>query len=459
MRAGIYTRLSQDPDGTSTATQRQEADCRALCKDRGWAVAKVYQDNDTSAFSRKVRRPAFEAMVEAAAAGELDVIVAWKSDRLARQPRDLERVLDACETGGGYFASCTEPEFQGAAGLLILRMMVAFAAHESGVKSERVARAAKQRAEEGRPPVGGGRMLGYSGDGMSVVPAEAELIREATARILAGESVYGVCQDWNEKGVQQPHGGAQGWRTTNLARTLQSPRLAALRAYQGQILGPGAQWPAILDQETWERLQVALSRRHTHRPARKYVLTGLVHCGTCGAPMRGTVRSTPPAPYYMCPPPAQGGCSGVAVKAERLETEVTERLFAVLTGPALASLLAQSVGEAGPEILEALREAENSLEQLAKDHYVERLLTRPEFLAAREGLEGQIESYKRQLDRSHSPLAGLPGGDAAVRAHWTKRGLTWRRALLDAVVEKITVQSANRSNRWNPDRVEVTWRA
>lgn len=452
MRAAVYTRLSQDPDGTSTATQRQEDDCRRAVVDRGWTVAEVYRDNDISAYGKK-KRPAFEAMLEAVAAGDVDVIVAWRSDRLARQPRDLERVIDS----GATFVSCTEPEFQGSSGTLILRMLVNFAAHESGVKSERVARAAKDRAERGLPPVGGGRLLGYSPDGLTLVPAEAELVRDATTRILAGESVYGVCQAWNEAGIEQPHGGAQGWRTTNLRRTLASPRLAALRAYQGAVLGPGGQWPAILDQETWERLQVALSRRQVHRPARKYLLTGLLVCGACGAPMRGSVRSTPPRPYYSCPPPAMGGCSGVAIRSEPCEEEVIERVFGTLAGPALAQLLAQAAGDAGPELLDSLREDENGLAQLAKDHYVERMLTRPEYLAAREGLEGRIASVRKQLERSHSPLASLPGGD--LRAHWTKRGLPWRQALLSAVVEKITVQSANRSNRWNPARIEVTWKA
>lgn len=454
MRAAIYTRLSQDPDGSSTATQRQEDDCRKLAADRGWKVAECYRDNDVSAFGKK-KRPAFEAMLEAVAEGSLDTIIAWRSDRLARQPRDLERVLDS----GATFVSCTEPEFQGSSGTLILRMLVNFAAHESGVKSERVARAAKDRAERGLPPVGGGRLLGYSKDGLTVIEEEAELIREAAARILAGESVYGVCRSWDERGVQQAHGGAAGWRTTNLVRTLQSPRLAALRAYQGQILGPGGQWPAILDQDTWERLQLALQRKRSHRPARKYVLSGIARCGKCGAPMKGTVRSTPPAPYYMCPPPVQGGCSGVAVKAELLETEVTERLFAVLAGPALSSLLAQSVGDGGPALLEALRDDEAALEQLAKDHYVEKLLSRPEYLAAREGLEERIAGHRRALDRQHTPLADLPSTEEELRAHWTKRGVTWRKALVEAVVEKIVVQSANRSNRWNPERVEVTWRA
>ena len=47
----VYVRLSQDRDGTKTSTKRQEADCRAVAKARGWKVAKVYTDNGVSAFN------------------------------------------------------------------------------------------------------------------------------------------------------------------------------------------------------------------------------------------------------------------------------------------------------------------------------------------------------------------------------------------------------------------------
>ena len=53
LRIAIYTRLSKDPDGSQTATDRQEADCRAVAKVRGWEVAGVYSDVDLSAFERR----------------------------------------------------------------------------------------------------------------------------------------------------------------------------------------------------------------------------------------------------------------------------------------------------------------------------------------------------------------------------------------------------------------------
>ncbi len=57
VRAGIYTRISWDPDGQRAGVERQRADCEALCADRGWEIAHYFEDNDLSAYSGKRRPP------------------------------------------------------------------------------------------------------------------------------------------------------------------------------------------------------------------------------------------------------------------------------------------------------------------------------------------------------------------------------------------------------------------
>jgi len=65
------------------------------------------------------------------------------------------------------------------------------------------ARAAKQQAIEGgwhggKPP------FGYRAEGCNlyVIPEQAELVREAAQRILAGETVYRILTDWNQRGAR-----------------------------------------------------------------------------------------------------------------------------------------------------------------------------------------------------------------------------------------------------------------
>src|SRR4051812_2192253 len=93
-RAVIYTRISADHAGEQLGVQRQEADCRALCEQRGWTVTEVFCDNDASAFDRRKVRPRYQAMLESVRRHGVDVIVAWHPDRLHRQTRELVGFID-----------------------------------------------------------------------------------------------------------------------------------------------------------------------------------------------------------------------------------------------------------------------------------------------------------------------------------------------------------------------------
>ena len=76
--------------------QSQESDCRALAASLGCTIVSVHTDNDLSAYSGKPR-PAYRAMLREIAAGEVDVVLAWHTDRLHRSPRELEEYIDAAE--------------------------------------------------------------------------------------------------------------------------------------------------------------------------------------------------------------------------------------------------------------------------------------------------------------------------------------------------------------------------
>lgn len=454
-RAGIYARLSHDPDGTSTATARQQEDCRQLAKVRGLEVVEVYEDNDTSAFNKRVRRPAFERMLDDLRRGDIEVVVVWRSDRLARQPRDLERFLDAAEESGGELLSVTEPEFGGSSGKLILRMLVAFANHESGVKAERVARKWREQAERGEPHRGGRRVFGYTHD-FQLHETEAPLLREAVARILAGESANAVCKDWRQRGVLTAYGSE--WRVSNFIRKLRLPSIAGLRSYHGRLI-PG-NWEPIIPVEDWQRLQAVLEQRTPKRSfsVRRHLLSGLAVCALCGTPMSGTTRGGKRPGEYRCNR-ERGGCGRLAIVNTRLEAIVAEQFLSVAGTPQLDAMVAQALeGSAGvSEAMASLREDEAALEQLTKDHYVERTIPRPALLAAKAELEERIAAARRRIARAATPLTKLPTTESALRQEWERRDTAWRRSVLEAVIERIEVLPAGRDK--TVDRVRIKWRA
>ena len=154
VRAGIYTRISWDPEGQRAGVERQRVDCEALCAYRGWEIAQYFEDNDTSAYSGKPRR-AYERMLSAIEEGTIGAIVTWHNDRLHRSPRELEAFIDLMErsrvrvsvvTGGDY--DLTTPE-----GRFTARIVGAVARKESEDRSRRVRRKHLELAEQGKPAV------------------------------------------------------------------------------------------------------------------------------------------------------------------------------------------------------------------------------------------------------------------------------------------------------------------
>src|SRR4051812_45827223 len=107
MKVGCYVRISEDPDDTQAGVDRQWKDTSALAQLRGWEPVR-YRENNTSAYKRNVTRPVFEQMLADLSSGALGGIVVYDLDRLARQPRDLERCIDLYDTIRGLvFAAVT----------------------------------------------------------------------------------------------------------------------------------------------------------------------------------------------------------------------------------------------------------------------------------------------------------------------------------------------------------------
>lgn len=128
-------------------------------------------------------------------------------------------------------------------GVMVARSMTNFAAFEVSVMKKRIERKHRELAESGAWP--GTRVYGYAKDS-TVIPEEAEIIREMADRVLAGEGFNEIARDLNRRGVKTTR-GAQG-RAATIVGILRAPRLAGLRVHKGQIASKGS-WEPILSEE------------------------------------------------------------------------------------------------------------------------------------------------------------------------------------------------------------------
>src|SRR5207245_10575843 len=120
-------------------------------------------------------------------------------------------------------------------GQLLARVKGAIDFAEVAKIRRRVKRKMLERAEQGLPQSGYAG-FGYEADKVTVNPAEAALVNDAVARVLAGESLASIAADWNGRKVTTRQGGR--WRGADVGRMLKNPRLAASRLHQGRGVGP-----------------------------------------------------------------------------------------------------------------------------------------------------------------------------------------------------------------------------
>lgn len=299
--AAIYARISSDPDDTRLGVERQLQDCRELAEREGWTVAEEYIDNDISAYSGK-RRPAYERMLTDLGDGFRDGLIVYHQDRLTRRPIELEQFLDVVNRASvkhvRFVAGAGELDLANGDGLMVLRMLAAVAAQESATKSRRVARRMQQRAEQGLPN-GGTRPFGFNDDRITHRPTEADTLRNLAARYLAGESLYSLTTWLHTEGVASVTG--RPWLSGTLREVLASPRIAGLREHRGEVIGP-AMWEPIITVEDHHRIVALMAQRRQtgRRTPRRYLLTGMLRCGRCGATLYSAARKT--SRRYVCLP-------------------------------------------------------------------------------------------------------------------------------------------------------------
>jgi site-specific DNA recombinase len=411
--AAIYVRISDDKAEDAAGVARQEADCRALAERQGWQVGEVYVENDTSAYKRKtvrlpdgstglrVVRPAFRKMLDALTSGALDAVVGYDLDRIARDPRDLEDLIDVVESRKIPTRAVTGSLDLGTdAGITMARVMVAIANKSSRDSSRRIARKHLELAGQGKTGGGGIRSFGYERDGVTVNEAEAQAVREIADRLLAGSSLVGVAQWLNEAGVPTVRGGA--WQNRSVHAVVTKPRVAGLRVHRGEVVGKAA-WPPILDQGTWERVLLTLegrARGHSNRLQRW--LSGALLCGKCNHRLSGSQQARGRGHRYWCATP-RGGCGGIAIDAPSAEDTVEAMVLAYLARPdVLSDLRSATTTQAGDKARREAQADEQQLRELATLWAV-RDITTAEYMAARKEIEARLNQWRGLI------RAALPG--------------------------------------------------
>jgi len=107
-RAAIYSRVStaEQAEDDKTSLIEQERLCHEYCQEKGYSISVSYQDIGSGTTKK---RPSFLEMLKEARQGVFDVIIAWKTDRLARGIYPCSALMEAIEESEVTIETVAEP--------------------------------------------------------------------------------------------------------------------------------------------------------------------------------------------------------------------------------------------------------------------------------------------------------------------------------------------------------------
>jgi len=355
-KAALYARVSSERQAEKDLSI--PAQIKALRKyafERGWDVVVEYVDEAESA--RSANRPAFKEMIAMAKTKEkpFDTILVWKLSRFARNREDSILYKSLLRKRGISVISINEQVDESPAGHLLEGIIEVIDEFYSLNLSQDTVRGMKENVSRGFYN-GGFTPFGYKrtrvkvgmADKTKLAPDENEtiVIKKIFEMAVGGQGGKEITKALNTAGIRTRFG--KQFSTTSINHILRNEVYTGTLVwrFKNNVYGnPKASTSndiirvpncheAIVSIEDFNRVQQLLTKRrpisqHPRTVASQYLLSGLLHCGKCGAAMSGCWAKSGKYFYYECvqhQKKGKGVCNCRLIGKDKLEDFVLERI-------------------------------------------------------------------------------------------------------------------------------------
>lgn len=257
--AAIYCRVStEDQAREGYSLPEQQEKLKDLCRYRDYNIYDIYEDAGISAKDME-HRPQFQKMLESVRDGKVDVIVAYKLDRLTRSVRDLEILISELEKYNcSLECAMDDINTSTANGRFFVRMLTVLSQLEIERVSERTKFGMVGAIKDGHIPVR--KTLGFMRKDKKLIinPAESEIVERIFDLYYKGKSYQQIANIFNDEKVLN-----KKWYDTTILKILSNP------LYKGDFIsGTRTGNPVlyenvvepIISKKLWENVKNKLGR-------------------------------------------------------------------------------------------------------------------------------------------------------------------------------------------------------
>lgn len=305
LRVAAYCRVSTDKDDqTNSLISQRSYFADYINRHEDWVLNDVYYDEGISGTQTK-KRAGFNAMIEEAMQGGIDLILTKEVCRFARNTVDtLSYTRKLKDKGIGVVFTIDNIDTRDADGELRLTIMASIAQEESRKTSERVKWGQKRCMERG--VVFGRDMLGYTVKNgvLTVNEEEVPIVRAIFHKFTnEGKGTHVIARELLEEGMRPMR--VKMWSNTIILRVLRNEKyvgdLCQKKTYTPNYLTHAKKYnrgkeemvylkdhhEPIIDRELWNRTQAELLKRSPSEDAKskhsnRYWCSGKLYCGLCG---------------------------------------------------------------------------------------------------------------------------------------------------------------------------------
>ncbi len=395
--AAIYCRVStEDQAREGYSLPEQQEKLKDLCKYRDYNIYGIYEDAGISGKDME-HRPQFQKMLESVRDGKVNVIVAYKLDRLTRSVRDLEILISELEKYNcSLECAMDDINTSTANGRFFVRMLTVLSQLEIERVSERTKFGMVGAIKDGHIPVR--KTLGFMRKDKKLIinPAESEIVERIFNLYYKGKSYQQIANIFNEEKVLN-----KKWNDTTILKTLSNP------LYKGDFVsGTRTGNPvlyenvveSIISKKLWEECQEQ-TRKNTRNYTRRndYIFFQKIICPNCHKIMacKAPGGSKKKYIYYQC-----NSCKTYIREDKLIELlidEITQIIeYDSIVKKHFAPLLKKKLENTNELLLKELKTLKDKIIRL-KDAYLNEIIILEEYKEDKNYLENRIKDIERKI--------------------------------------------------------------